>query len=89
MITSMDLTATLLRTNAIVEQSGEPLIEYQSTYRAPSDRGGTIEGVPVDLLNQIYLATLNYQNIIYLARNKLKEIEDANASETTETTETT
>lgn len=86
MITSMELTSTLLRTNSVIERSGEPLIEYQSTNRSPFDRGGTIEGVPVSLLNQIYLATLSYQNILYILRDKLKEIEDANASEANEVT---
>lgn len=81
MISSVNLTATLLRTNSVIENTAEPLAEYQSTYRAPSDPGGSIDGIPVNLINDIYLATLNYQEFLYMARKKLKEIEDANTAE--------
>lgn len=81
MISSLELTATLIRTNSVIENTAEPLAEYQSTYRAPDNPGGDVDGVPVHLLNQIYLSTLNYQKFLYRARNKLKEIEDAIAAE--------
>lgn len=80
MITSMELTSTLLRLDSVIKNAGEPLVEYQSTYRAPDNPGGDVDGVPVHLLNQIYLSTLNYQKFLYRARNKLKEIEDAIAA---------
>lgn len=81
MITSLELTSALLRTNSIIENTAEPLAEYQSTYREPSNSGGYIDDVPVSLINQIYLATLNYQEFLYIARKKLKEIEDARPEE--------
>lgn len=81
MITSVELTSTILRLDSVIKNAGEPLIEYQSTYRGPNDPGGDIDGVPVHLLNQIYLSSLNYQKFLYRTRKKLKEVEDAIAAE--------
>ncbi len=80
MITSVELTSTILRLNSVIKNAGEPLIEYQSTYRGPNTPGGDIDGVPVHLVNQIYLSTLNYQKFLYRARKKLKEVEEAIAA---------
>ena len=80
MITSVELTSTILRLDSVIKNAGEPLIEYQSTYRGPNDPGGDIDGVPVHLVNQIYLSTLNYQKFLYRARKKLKEVEEAIAA---------
>ena len=80
MITSVELTSTILRLDSVIKNAGEPLIEYQSTYRGPNDPGGYIDGVPVHLVNQIYLSSLNYQKFLYRARKKLKEVEEAIAA---------